>query len=204
MLSQSEECQAIKCLRKTIRKFTKSAKMTNILEQKTPSKLHIDVKTRWNSIISMIQSYLPIQKEVKAALIESNVDVTLTLKHDGTLLKVKELLEPVEKAINLLSAKDVNLITADLILCDMMNEMSSEKNQSSQLGVNLKRCLMENVMSRRTIISDLLWFFFKSKFGSYQENMFYNQPEVSEIKQILTAFIRTDIEVPSIQSSFYK
>ena len=124
-LKDSEFKCSIKALRKVVKKFKKSALLTNFLEKETGKKLHLDVKTRWSSLCTMIESYIKIKDHVKMALIKANEKITLTPTMDNNLQTILNILRPIESAINELSKKDANIITADIVLTKMLNNIES-------------------------------------------------------------------------------
>ena len=73
-------------LRKTVKKFTMSPKYDSFLSQHTKKKLQLDVKTRWNSLCTMIRSYLDIKTHVNICLVSLNDDILLT-QNDDLILK---------------------------------------------------------------------------------------------------------------------
>ena len=190
MLSDDKIKIALATLRSTIKRFSNSPKLTNFLSKETELRPQVDVKTRWNSMLHMIRSYLRIREHIKTALIKADIDILVTKDQEKLLEFVADLLEPVEYAINRLSDKESNLITADLIFTEMISEIDSKPDSS--LKSNLKKNLIARIKARRTIYSDIAFFLFKKNFKDSQ-NCFYDKsltieeiscalPQISENK----------------------
>ena len=162
-----------KNLRKTVKKFTKLPKLSNSLAQKTSKRVIIDVKTRWNSLLHIIRRFVELRTDINKVLVEENIDIILSNNQIGIMIGLVEILGPVEKAVLQLSSKDCNLVTADLILEKMFNEILLVDD--SPIKTDIVNSLMSRIVERRTIASDILFFFQKEQLGN-PLNRFYKEP----------------------------
>lgn len=190
----------IKDLRKVVKLFNKSAKLSDSLRQVTPLKMQLDVKTRWNSLLTMISSYLKIKDHVKATLVKNQLDCNLTQSHDRYFEELEELLKPIETAVLKLSQKDCNLVTADILLSTMIKDVT--KCKDSSLKKLLKSNLIKRVNERRTTTSDILFYFCKSDYAT-DDNIFYTEPSLPQLIELVKSLepkndqVHLDEPVPS-------
>ena len=155
-LSSTEIMLALKNLRKTIKKFSNSPLLCDGLAKNTPLKPQLDVKTRWNSMIHMIRSYINIKEHIKTTLVKADLDIILSRDQENLRESVADLLEPVESAMLQLSKTDANLATADIVFTEMLTKIDSKPD--SDLKKCLKKNLISRINSRRTIYSDIIFF----------------------------------------------
>lgn len=131
----------------------------------------------------MINSFLPIEKEVKITLVEQGLDdLTLSKKEVETLKMSVKLLMPVQEAVLELSTTDSNLITADFVFEKMLSTI--EKESSSELRDELLSALEKRILERRTKYSDILIYLNRSHLENYT-NRFYKPPTIEEFRECL-------------------
>ena len=147
-LSSTEIMLAMKNLRKTIKRFSNSPLLCDELAKYTPRKPQLDVKTRWNSMINMIRSYMNIKEHIKTTLVKADIDIIVSRDQEKLLESVADLLEPVESAIIQLSKTDANLTTADIVFTEMLTKIDSKPD--SDLKKSLKK-----ISSRESIQGEL-------------------------------------------------
>ena len=180
-LSSTEIMLALKNLRKTIKKFSNSPLLCDGLAKNTPLKPQLDVKTRWNSMIHMIRSYINIKEHIKTTLVKADLDIILSRDQENLLESVADLLEPVESAMLQLSKTDANLATADIVFTEMLTKLTQNLIQIWKSAS--KRILSRELIQRELYILTLS-FFVKKKFKN-TPNFFYKPKSLDEIREVL-------------------
>jgi hypothetical protein len=140
-------CDVLKHARKVV-KFIRCSDVRNqILQSKVKARndgneieLQLDVKHRWNSIITMAESLL----KTKISLFETFADLKeldLINKLDFySLQNLKDALEPVKLAVEVLSREDATLLTAQTTIDFMLDKLKEQNSViSNELMNNLKR-----------------------------------------------------------------
>ena len=87
-----------------------------------------DNKTRWNSMVNMIERFLLVHDSIQKAMIDFP-DVRVDFSTDE-LLKLKDIIDslaPVKLAVEKLSARSTNLLKADAIFTFLINSLSQRK-----------------------------------------------------------------------------
>lgn len=87
-----------------------------IEEFKDDFSLILDCKTRWSSLLAMIERFHKLQNCVRKALIDIKSNIVFSddeLETTGTLI---EILLPVKLAVEALCREDANLLTANTTL----------------------------------------------------------------------------------------
>lgn len=102
--------------------------------------LHLDVKTRWNSIPTMLEPLIKTESAIRETLLEFKADLYLVDNVDFDCLKdLLEAMKPVKLAVENLSREDSTLMSADTILKFMFEKLSLIKSEiSKKLMDNLK------------------------------------------------------------------
>ena len=113
--------------------FKRSRKMANILSKRTKLTAILDVKTRWNSLVAILQRFPLIKSEINIALASADMDILVSIQQVKLIEKIVPTLEPILLAVKQLSAKDCNLLTVDIILEEMISKISA------QAEISLKR-----------------------------------------------------------------
>ena len=121
-------------VRKIVKLFRKSpVKNDDILQPQVihsfgkEKQLHFDTRTRWNSILKMLQRSYEMRKEIKMAMLELDQEFNLD---DEDLTKIKELCEtltPLEMAVNYHCHESTDLILAENVVAFTFKKMSETK-----------------------------------------------------------------------------
>lgn len=167
-------------VRKIVKFFKRSPTKNELVLQKyvitekgKELSLLLDVKTRWNSLLTMIERFVELKTCIKKALIDFNHPLTLE-EHDFVLLEhMVQVLTPVKLTVEALCRRDSNLVTADAALKFMFKQL--ETNCSSSMFLDkIKTALLERVLQRRKVeLSGVL---------NYLQNPIISQDEPDMIK----------------------
>ena len=107
-LRQVVHYQFFVCLkvRSTVRLFRKSPVRNDdslqpfvISSHGKELQLLLDTKTRWNSLLAMLQRFYHLRKEIKMAMVHLEKDFPFTDEELQAIKELSEILEPVEIAV---------------------------------------------------------------------------------------------------------
>ena len=128
-----------------LQKYVKAEFQTDLV-------LILDVKTRWNSLLTMLEWFYKLRDCVRKALVDLNVDIYFSDSDIDLLLTTINALKPVKLAVDALCRRDANLLTADTTFVFMLHNL---KKQGSELSTQLQNSLLERILQRRTNLSQV-------------------------------------------------
>ena len=111
--------------------------------------LLFDCKTRWNSLLTMLEPFNLLKDCVLKSLIDLKNPVTFS---SSELVQVGQLvsgLEPIKVTVEALCRRDANLLTAEAALQFMMKKLNSQ-TQTSPLAHQLLSALRRRISERRS------------------------------------------------------
>lgn len=174
-------CEVLDNTRKIIKVFKKSPLKTASLQQYAKTELgkevHLcsDVKTRWNSIVVMIESFLKLKNAIKKCLIDYDLAEMWNEDHIPVLKMLFEVLHPMKVAVEALSRRDCNLVIAEIILSKLFEEL---QNKNNSLSIKMLTSLKTRVNERRDIqIYSLIKYLHNS--DDYNSKFFFYTPKSS-------------------------
>lgn len=157
--------ELLKSSRKVVKFIKYSSVRNHVFQSKVKAKygkeieLHLDIKTRWNSIACMIEPLL----NTKLALFETFVELNATeiinkLSFPG-LEELLKALNPVKLAVEVLSKEDSSLLTADTVLeftLKKLDELDTEisRNLSHNLRTRINERWNHEVMNLLKSLND--------------------------------------------------
>ncbi len=150
----------LKNVRKLAKYFRSSPTRNHVLQSKVKESfgkeidLHLDVKTRWNSIPAMLSPIIKIENEIRASLEELNKTELVDQINFEELKNLQMVLEPVKLAVENLSRENVTLINSETILNFMLEKLD---NLESEIGERLAGNLRKRIDERNNpILMELL------------------------------------------------
>ena len=107
--------------------------------------LQLDCKTRWNSLIVMIERFLKVKDCINKALVDLGMK---EYKQENILVleDILNILRPIEIAVKQLSRDDANILTSEGIFKFVFEKM---KNTNSSLGYEMLHSLRTRIDARR-------------------------------------------------------
>lgn len=155
-LTQRCERDDINCALQMVRKIGKffkiSPKRNSILQEHVKEQhmveysLLLDCKTRWNSIITMVERFLKIVESVRKALIDLGSVALLNDENIPILLNIFNALNPIKVAAEALNRRDANLVTADAIFKFLFDSLRANDDN---LSIELLQVLSIRIKERR-------------------------------------------------------
>jgi hypothetical protein len=144
-------------VRKDVKKFRKSSKQNETLqkyvaeEHGTELKLILDVKTRWNSLQSMLTRYVKLRSCIKKTFIDCGAQSAVSDDEFVTVQQLASILEPVKVTSDALCRDDATLISADGALKFLFMKLGDLGSQSNVFSEQLLESLKERIEARRNI-----------------------------------------------------
>ena len=94
-----------------------------------------DCKTRWNSILAMVERFLYLRKCITKALVDLSIRLNISDEEFMLLEDLKAALEPIKLAVEALCRQDATILTADGIFRFLLAELKC-RNTRFMLGVH--------------------------------------------------------------------
>lgn len=110
--------------------------------------LVIDVKTRWNSMVAMIQNFLKIKTSIKKTLIDLDCSNIWEEKHVAVLETLLDVLRPIKDAVEALSRRDMNLLVADVVVNTLYEQLLLNSHAISQ---QMAEAIQIRITERRNV-----------------------------------------------------
>lgn len=125
-----------------------------ILEEKgKPLELILDCKTRWNSLVDMLDRFHSVKNCIRKTLIDLKSTINFTEEEWKTIEMLKRCLDPVKLGVEVLCRPDATLITAETTLKFILTKLLAEETNFSKELVN---SFCKRIKERRTMQSVLL------------------------------------------------
>lgn len=146
--------ELIKKIRKVVVYFKKSPLKNETVLQKYVKIEHekelsllLDCKTRWNSLLTMLERFSLLKTCIQKALIDLNHPIRLEDADFDLVNKIVDVLTPIKLTVEAICRRDANLCTADAALKFLIKQLSSK---NSALANKMKTCLVERIKQRRS------------------------------------------------------
>jgi len=152
----------IEKIRKVVRIFRRSPTRNDDFLQKHVKaelgkelKLILDCKTRWNSLLFMLERFYQLKSCVQKVLIDVKIEISFTKEELDIVSSIIAALAPVKLAVEALCSRETDLYQVDITLEFMLDELSK---QESFLSKKLKTALLNRISERRYKYADLFNF----------------------------------------------
>ena len=182
-------------VRKICKKFRKSPvkndeHLQSILKKDFGHELNLilDCPTRWNSLHTMLERFLKIQKQVKYALQHMEYEYDLD---DNDIAKIEDLvraLEPLKDASLALCRRDATLLDAEITI-EMTIEALDELNTT--ISQELKESFIKRVVQRRIPkVIHLISYLHDPKYLRKTKDQFGNKIDKAQITSLATEMLK--------------
>lgn len=117
--------------RKIIKIFKKSPAKNAVLQKYVMAAhnkeiaLYLDVITRWNSMVPMLEKFLLLKNSIKKALIDLEMGIMWNEENLTPLTNILQILKPIQIAVEAMSRRDTNLLAAEAIVITLCTKIKS-------------------------------------------------------------------------------
>ena len=161
--------KTIAIFRNSPTKYESTLKIYTIQEHGKELQLQKDCKTRWNSLLSMLERFYLLKNCIEKALIDLKSNVKFSKEEYDLVSDLIHALQPVKAAVDLLCRRDATLLTAEVALKFMLGKL---KEQNSVICKEMMLALLARVEQRRTAASGVLQYLHNSNPAVAQFEMF--------------------------------
>lgn len=168
--------------RKTVKYFRNSPTRMAVLDkyvleqEKNKLNLLLDCKTRWNTLLPMIDRFAKLEKPINLSLKELGIPI-IEDNHFKELRSLHSILNPVYIVVLELGKSNANLLTAEGSLIFILNKLKSEKNES---GIEFYNNLKEEMLKRRNKkLVSLLYYLQNGSLPASNDDLRYS--EINEV-----------------------
>ena len=96
--------------------------------------LLLDCKTRWNSLLTMLEKFYELKKEIKLALVQLDVSFDLNDKEMKEINEMCEALVPFKAAVEALASEDADILLSEKIIAFVLKKLGElQSNISKEL-----------------------------------------------------------------------
>ena len=147
--------EVISKVRRIVRLFRRSPVKNSILQKYAREEngkeltLLLDCKTRWNSLLAMIQRFTSLKKPISKALIDIGSTEKIDLIDWNILENICQCLKPIEIAVSALCRRGATLLSAEGVYRFLMDQL--DKNSSISFCQELKSTLEMRFRERRQV-----------------------------------------------------
>lgn len=179
----------IRKIRSVVKLFRRSPTKNEVLQKHVINEFGkeisfiLDNRTRWNSLLDMLERFNQLKSCARKSLIDLNIDISFSENEIDSISSVISTLLPVKLAVEALCVADCTLLNADITIKFMLDELST---QDTSLSRELKYELLSRIKERRTSYSDVMQFLhnpvaFKYLHQEETYNLFkFNRSEITK------------------------
>lgn len=130
--------QVLQQTRKIIKLFKKSPTKNCALQKYVVAEhskeicLELDVVTRWNSMVPMMEKFLLLKNSIKKSLIDLDMGELWVEDNISILKNLLNILSPIKLAVEALCRRNINLLTADVIVTTLCKQVASLRTTVGQ------------------------------------------------------------------------
>ena len=88
----------------------------------------LDCKTRWSSLVNMLERILQIKVPTQKALLDLNQGIYFTDEEFALISSIVDALNPIKMAVEALCRRDTNLITAEATIEFLLDDIYKTKS----------------------------------------------------------------------------
>ena len=159
----------------------------------------LDVPTRWNSLLPMLQRFVLLFDCFRLHAALNKYDFQCDQQDSTDAQEIINILAPIEIFIKEVGKNDSNLIVADVEMLKCLNKIG----YGSKLKDKIRQALISRFSDRRTFFSDILWDINDVASHCPHENIFYEKPDESSLKQTEALFSNNEKRIEMINLSDY-
>ena len=147
-------------VRRIVKIFKRSPLKTETLQKYVketyPNGLNVvlDCKTRWSSLVTMLERTIKIKLSIQKALLDLGEDIYLSDQEIAVMSSIVEALNPIKIALEALCRRDTNLITAEATVKFLLEDI--QKSNTHYHAQILEALSQRMVQERYTEVSVIL------------------------------------------------
>ena len=92
----------------------------------------LDVRTRWNSLLYLLQDFIKVHKELKIATVVSGKEFDITEAEIETIKELIKALEPLEWLVKQLCHENANLLEAENLILFTLKKLEGQSSNISK------------------------------------------------------------------------
>ncbi|GFV87178.1 uncharacterized protein TNCV_5113961 [Trichonephila clavipes] len=108
----------------------------------------LDTKTRWNSLLVMLERFLEIKSAISKVLIDIKEEQMMVNVDFETVTTIVKGLKPVKIGLEKLCSQNATLLTAEGVFSFVIGELNE---QSSEFAKNMKYSLIQRINEKRNV-----------------------------------------------------
>ncbi|GFW36146.1 uncharacterized protein TNCV_4930081 [Trichonephila clavipes] len=140
--------ETIKKIKNVVKLFRKSPIKNDILQKYVKEEFGcekmvcLDTKTRWNSLLAMLERFLEIKSAISKALIDIKEGQMMVKIEFETVTTIAAGLKPVKIGLEKLCSRNATLLTAEGVFSFVIGELNE---QNSEFAKNMKYSLIQRI-----------------------------------------------------------
>ena len=95
--------------------------------------LLLDCKTRWNSLLAMLERFYELKKEIKMAMVQLDVSFDLSEKEVKEINEMCKALAPFKAAVDALARKDANMLLSEKIIAFVLKKLGELQSNITRI-----------------------------------------------------------------------
>ena len=133
---------AIQKVRKIVKMFKRSPLKNETLQKqiiydhKKEKMLILDSKTRWNSLLAMIERFFEVKSAIKKALVDLKMKCDLSNEEFTALEMLIKVLQPVKIVAEKLCHRDATILTTEALFNFMFSELRQQDTPVAKSMIN--------------------------------------------------------------------
>ncbi|GFX27899.1 uncharacterized protein TNCV_3083221 [Trichonephila clavipes] len=146
--------ETIKKIKNVVKLFKKSPIKNDILQKYVKEEFGcekmvcLDTKTRWNSLLAILERFLEIKSTISKALIDIKEEQMMVNVEFETVTTIVKGLKPVKIGLEKLCSRNATLLTAEGVFSFVIGELNE---QNSEFAKNMKYSLIQRINDRRNV-----------------------------------------------------
>ncbi|GFW98920.1 BED-type domain-containing protein [Trichonephila clavipes] len=139
---------------KNVVKLSRKSPIKNILQKYVKEEFGcerlvcLDTKTRWSSLLAMLEIFLEINSAISKALIDIKDEQMMVNVEFETVITIVKGLKPVKIGLEKLCSRNATLLTAEGVFSFVIGELNE---QNSEFAKNMKYSLIQRINERRNV-----------------------------------------------------
>lgn len=178
-------------VRKVVKMFKNSPTKNDVFLQKYVIEvfgkeicLKLDCRTRWNSMLFMLERFYELRFCIKKALIDIGSAINFSDEEFELLSTIIDTLTPIKLGVESLCRKDANLLTADATIKFIITALSQIIHP---MAAQLLEAFKSRILKRRTDLSQVLQYLQR---GSQEDSEIFHRISKASITKIIVKLIQ--------------